>query len=335
VKTPFLLRLTTLVLVATAVVGVGMIHALPTAAQRASSQPLEITNGLHLAHPFGVAVDVRQHVLYVADSLNNRVLALSASGTILHQWHGWGNHPFNQPGAVAVGRGGSFYVIDYGKNRIDRFSPDGRPLQRWGSYGTAPGKLAAPGDLAADAAGNVYVADTLNFRIQEFSPTGRLLDGWSTRASPEEQFLAPVGIAVAPDGEAYVAEITAATDRFGNVTEAPDALHCVQRFSPAGHPLDRWGRKGSLPGQFREPRGIVVDGSGQVDVADFGNDRIEQFSSDGSFLGAVGPALAHGFRLHGPVALALDGLGGIYVADWINSRIDWLSASGSILGFRR
>jgi sugar lactone lactonase YvrE len=236
---------------------------------------------------------------------------------------------------VAVGRGGSLYVLDYGNNRIDRFAADGRPLQRWGSYGTSPGRFAAPDDVATDSAGNVYVADTLNFRVQKFSPAGRLLAIWTTLTPSEEQLLAPFGIGVGPDGDVYATEVAAATDRFGNVIEAPDALHCVQRFSPAGQQVTRWGTKGSLPGQLYEPRGIVVDGAGRIYVADFGNDRIEQFSADGSFQRSVGPAVQHGLRLHGPAALALDGQGSIYVADWFNSRIDRLSTSGSIVGFWR
>jgi len=308
------------------------VHTLPAAAHEQKVQPLAITNRLHLSHPFGIAVDVHRRLMYVADSLNNRVLELSASGSLLQVWHGWRDVPFRQPGTVTVGRGGSIYVIDYGNNRIDRFAADGRPLQHWGSYGTKLGHFAAPGGLATDATGNVYVADTLNFRVQKFSPTGHLLDAWTTLTPSVGQLLAPIGIGVGPNEDVYTTQVAAATDRFGNVVEAPDALHCVQHFSPAGEPLDRWGTKGSLPGQFREPRAIEVDGAGRVYVADFGNDRVEQFSVDGSFERSVGPALGHALRLHGPAALALDGQGDIYVADWFNSRVDRLTASGSIVG---
>jgi tripartite motif-containing protein 71 len=325
----------TIVMVAAAIASVGVSQTLPAAAHNVTTQSLEITNHLHLSHPFGVAADAHRHRMYVADSLNNRVLELAGSGAILHVWHGWRGVPFDQPGAVAVGRGGSVYVIDYGKNRIDRFATDGRALQQWGSYGTRLGRFAAPGDLATDAAGNVYVADTLNFRIQKFSPTGRLIDAWTTLTPSEDHLLAPIGIGVGPNGDVYTTAAAAGTDRFGNVIEAPDALDCVQRFSPAGQLLTRWGTKGSLPGQFHEPRAVVVDAAGRVYVADFGNDRIEQFSVDGSFLRSIGPAVQSGLRLHGPAALALDGKVGLYVADWFNSRIDWLSTSGSILGFWR
>ncbi len=304
-------------------------------AERSGNQQLRITGGLHLSHPFGVAVDPNRHVMYIGDSLNNRVLALAPSGTILRRWRGWGHDVFSQPGAVAVGRGGSFYVVDYGNNRIDRFAADGRPLQHWGSYGTASGKFAVAQDVATDRAGNVYVADALNFRIQKFSSTGHFLAAWTTLIPREEHLLAPMGVAVAPDGDVYVSEVAAATDSFGSVVEASNPLHCVQRFSPEGSPLVRWGTRGTLPGQFREPRGVVVDEAGEVYVADFGNNRIEQFSRDGTFQRSIGPQVRHGLRLHGPVALALDGRVGIYVADWFNSRIGHLSASGSIVDLWR
>jgi tripartite motif-containing protein 71 len=330
-----LFRLAAGVVIVMAMVDLGMCRVSPAAAHRLSSQPLQINGGLRLNHPFGVAFDERRRMLYVADSFDNRVLEVSESGAILHQWRGWRSDAFSQPGAVAVGKAGSIYVVDYGHNRIDRFASGGQPLQSWGGYGTAPGKFAAPEGLATDAAGDVYVADTINFRIQKFSASGHFLTSWPTFSGLEGPFLAPTGIGTAPDGDVYVSEVAADSDVFGNVVEASTPLHCVQRFSSGGRPLARWGAKGSLPGQFREPGEIAIDQIGQVYVADFGNDRIEQFSAEGKFQTSIGPDLGHGMRMHGPAALSLDNRGQLYVADWFNSRIDQLSPSGLIVSLWR
>src|SRR5580693_4537709 len=53
-----------------------------------------------------------------------------------------------------------------------------------------------------------------------------------------------------------------------------------------------FGEEGSGPGQFKEPTGVAVndsagliEGAGDVYVVDKGNDRVERFSSTGSYLG--------------------------------------------------
>ena len=45
-----------------------------------------------------------------------------------------------------------------------------------------------------------------------------------------------------------------------------------------------WGSYGTGDGQFSIPDGVAVDGSGNVYVADTGNDRIQKFDSNGTFI---------------------------------------------------
>src|SRR5262245_30897493 len=53
---------------------------------------------------------------------------------------------------------------------------------------------------------------------------------------------------------------------------------------PCGTFLTKWGSPGSGDGQFSKPAGIAVDGSGNVYVADTGNNRIQKFTNTGTFL---------------------------------------------------
>ena len=48
--------------------------------------------------------------------------------------------------------------------------------------------------------------------------------------------------------------------------------------------VSQWGSIGSGPGQFNNPGRVSVDPSGNVFVADFGNDRIEKFDGNGKLL---------------------------------------------------
>ena len=48
--------------------------------------------------------------------------------------------------------------------------------------------------------------------------------------------------------------------------------------------VTKWGTKGSGAGQFYNPNGVAVDSSGNIYVADQINNRIQKFSSSGTFL---------------------------------------------------
>src|SRR5262245_21556382 len=76
--------------------------------------------------------------------------------------------------------------------------------------------------------------------------------------------------------------------------------------------LSQWGSIGSGPGQFQEPRGLAVDPAGVVYVADFGNNRIQKFSSSGALLKVWGTAGSDDGQFYGPCAVALDGQGHVF-----------------------
>ena len=71
-------------------------------------------------------------------------------------------------------------------------------------------------------------------------------------------------------GDLYVA------DGYGNAR--------VHKFSKDGRLLFSWGEPGRGPGQFIIPHGIGVDSAGLVYVADRGNNRIQIFKEDGTYV---------------------------------------------------
>ena len=54
--------------------------------------------------------------------------------------------------------------------------------------------------------------------------------------------------------------------------------HRIQKFSPSGQFLAKWGSEGSDDAQFVFPIGVAVDGAGDVYVTDTGNDRVQVFT---------------------------------------------------------
>jgi uncharacterized protein (TIGR03663 family) len=94
------------------------------------------------------------------------------------------------------------------------------------------------------------------------------------------------------------------------------------------------GNEGSLPGQFKKPRGVAISSDGSIYVADTENHRIQHLAQDGTVLhtwgtfsdAAQGTALGGTFNEPWGIAIAPDG--SVYVADTWNHRIQKFTAEG-------
>ena len=95
----------------------------------------------------------------------------------------------------------------------------------------------------------------------------------------------------------------------------------------------------AIDAQLNDPRGLAVDGAGNLFIADWGNGRVRKVSRDGLIAtiagdgaccssGGGGPAI-HA-ALHTPFAVATDGAGNVFVSDLYNSRVRKISADGII-----
>ena len=197
--------------------------------------------------------------------------------------------------------------------------PAGTFLLKWGSVGTGDGQFNLPVGLEADGSGNVYVADKDNNRVQKFTTTGQFVTKWSTTATVGVH---PGDVAIDPSGNVY----------------ALNGWDCysVGRYTPTGLLLTSWGSNCFNPnlanGEFHTPQGIATDSSGNVYVADTGNNRVQRFGPPGNFLAkwGSGPGSANG-QFNGPYGIAVDGAGNVYVADSNNNRIQRFSPTGTFI----
>ena len=111
------------------------------------------------------------------------------------------------------------------------------------------------------------------------------------------------------------------------------------------------GISGHSAGQLWNPQSVAVDGSGDVYVADSGNNRIDEFSARGAFVKAFGWGVSDGAskletcttscqsgisgagagQIDNPLGVAVHGSGNVYVLDTGNQRIDEFSAAGAFV----
>jgi hypothetical protein len=141
------------------------------------------------------------------------------------------------------------------------------------------------------------------------------------------------------DGTAarFKSDAGVAIDGAGNLYIADAGNHTIRKVSPAGEVTTLAGlaeTPGSSDGRganarFNGPRGVALDGSGNVYVADTGNHTIRKITPAGVVSTFAGLAGANGFfnangieaRFKSPQGVAVDGSNNVYVADTGNHSI--------------
>ena len=210
---------------------------------------------------------------------------------------------------VAVSADDEVFVFTRGPRPVLVFDREGRFLRWWGdTYFTMPHGIAVAPD------GSVCCADIADHTVKRFSPSGELLQllGAPFENSPKlggAPFNRPTHFSVAPNGDYYI------TDGYGNAN--------VHVFSPEGAHRFSWGSPGSDPGQFRAPHSIVFDGDGRLAVCDRGNDRIQFFDLEGTFL-------EEWTGLHQPNDLVFAPDGRVFICEF-EHRLGVWSAEGALL----
>jgi NHL repeat len=103
----------------------------------------------------------------------------------------------------------------------------------------------------------------------------------------------------------------------------------AQALATTGHRfVGQFGGPGSAAGSFAGPAGVAIQQStGDVYVADQGNNRVEKFSAGGELLLSFGGTAAGSFS--GPTGVAVDPTSGdVYVTDQFDNAVDKFSSAG-------
>jgi sugar lactone lactonase YvrE len=172
-----------------------------------------------------------------------------------------------------------------------------------GEIGSADGDGTAaeffgPHGIAIDATGNLYVADLGNHIIRKITPDGTVttlagsgISGFADGIGTAAQFSGPQGIALDAAGNIYVAD--QATQRIRKITPAG----VVSTLAGSGVHVPFAGVAGGFAdgdgatAKFYLPKGVAVDASGNVFVADNVNHRIRKVTPAGIVTTLAGSTL--------------------------------------------
>ncbi|MCP1137267.1 SBBP repeat-containing protein [Paenibacillus polysaccharolyticus] len=193
-------------------------------------------------------------------------------------------------------------------------------------FSSNPGGFAAPKGVTVDNSGNVYVADSGNHRIQKLTLSTNTWSEWKKvgggAGSGLGEFNNPTAVAVDSSGNVYVADS-------GN--------HRIQKLTLSTNTWSEWkkvgGGNGLGLGEFNNPRGVAVDSSGNVYVADSSNHRIQKLTLSTNTWSvwkkpSAGAVAGNGLgEFNFPNGVAVDSSGNVYVGDSNNHRIQKLTLS--------
>ena len=211
------------------------------------------------------------------------------------------------------------------------YQTTGTTVAGTGSAGSLATQLNAATGVFIDASGYVYVADNGNHRVQKFPPnstsatSGVTVAGQSVPAfgTDAAHLTNPYGVFVDASGNVYVSD-------YGNNRVQKWAPGATSGVTVAGQSIPA---SGSDATHLKQPKSVYVDASGNVYVADYGNNRVQKWAVGASFGTTVAGNGTNGStltQLSSPIGVWVDVSGSIYVGDAGNNRVQkWASGASS------
>ena len=251
-----------------------------------------------LGSPSGLAADSSGN-LYITDNYHEMVEKVTPAG-VLSIIAGTGYQASPTPGpatdsdlgdphGVATDSSGNLYIADYFDGVVEKVTPAGVLSVVAGGVVSQPGApapgpatdsdLNSPSGVAVDSSGNLYIADTHNYVVEKVTSPGVL----SVDAGEVGQFGTPT------PGPATLSDLGdpsgVAVDSSGNLYIADYFNYAVERVTPAGVLSVVAGVVGqsgaptlgpATDSALGRPSGVAVDASGNLYIADTGNNDVEE-----------------------------------------------------------
>jgi len=330
-----------------------------------------------LRSPTGLAWDAAYGELYIADTLNHEVRKVAAgvitrlAGLEPPAAPGFGGDTgpptlatLNQPVGLAltgsrVGTTDVMYIADSlnyrvrlinysaGQPNITTVAGNGTPS--WSGDGGLAGlaQLGNPFGMAFDGAGNEYILDNQDNVVRKITAATGIISTVAGIARQPGGFFGDGGPAVSAN---LNSPRGIAVDAAGNIAIADTGNQRVRWVNTAGtiSTIAGNGTAGNTGNgtpattfELNLPRGVAIDGSGNVFIADTANNRVQKISSTTmtTYAGAAGGAPgssgdagpAASALLNGPRALAFDGSGNLFISDSNNNKVRRVTPGGALI----
>ncbi|MEO8886979.1 MAG: putative Ig domain-containing protein, partial [Mucilaginibacter sp.] len=214
------------------------------------------------------------------------------------------------------------------------------PATIYGQLTTIYNGFNTPTSTAIDANGNLFVADWDNNRIKEISNTGVV------------SVFAGNGVPAGVDGQGTAASLYhpdgITIDAAGNLYVGDEQNQLVRKITPGGLVSTLAGNNGiagsangtGTAASFSTPRGVAVDATGNVYVADQGNNMIRKITPVGvvtTYAGSATGGFTNGSiataTFATPTGVTLDAVGNLYVTDASNNAIRKITPAGIVSTF--
>ncbi len=262
----------------------------------------------------------------------------------------------NRTEGVATDGAGNLYIADWQNNRIRKVDVVTGVITTVAGNGTAgfsgdgaaatSAMLKGPTGVVVDTAGNLYIADQANNRVRKVDVgtgvittiAGNGTAGFSGdgAVATSAAMYSPTDLAFDGAGNLYIAYN--ANNRIRKVAAGTGIITTVAGNGTAGFS----GNGGAATSAaLNQPAGIVIDGAGNLYIADVANNRIRKvatgtgiittYAGNGTagFAGDGGAATSAQFST--PARVTLDKAGNLFVADQGNNRVREIFAATGII----
>ena len=240
---------------------------------------------------------------------------------------------FDEPRGLAVDGSGNLYFADKVGGRIRKVDTSG--------VITTVARAGSPEGIAVDGSGNVYIANSSNLVVSKADSSGVVTrvagrgrgsgdvgdDGPATKALLKW----PSDVAVDGSGNLYIA------DWLGHRVRKVDTSGVITTFAGTGTRGFSGDGGQAAEAKLDHPKGVAVDGSGNVYIGDTNNKLVRKVDTSGVITTFAGtgtfscgplpnPALSTSFRA--PEGVTVDGSGNVYIADRRCNRITKVDSAG-------
>jgi trimeric autotransporter adhesin len=229
--------------------------------------------------------------------------------------------------ALVVGCGSSSSSPTSSGTTINAMAGTGTAGYTGNGAAAASAELNFPAGVALDASGNLYIADANNNVVRKVTTAGTIstIAGNGTAgytgnggAATNAELNGPYGVVLDASGNLYIA------DTNNNVIRKVTTAGTISTVAGTGSSGNTGNGGPATSAKLSGPAGIAVDASGNLYIADSGNNVVRKVTTAGTIslvagTGTVGysgiGSVATSVDLSWPVGVAVDASGNIYIAD--------------------